>query len=204
MELARAYATFLADADAARVGFISAYAAPLGLACAPSHELAREGAVIMLQDAWSRFCRETVLVCAAGHVRTTGGSVIPRKFSSRTAALSALRATFTGQSKKAKDWEPKWFDATQAIDAAQRLAIPNFATVSAAIGSSPSPLGELRAVRNFFAHRGATAGVTARTVVGVASTFEVHDYLTAPQLGGALRFELWIDLLRAMARAGVR
>jgi hypothetical protein len=159
--------------------------------------------VIKLQDRWGAFSRDLVLLSAVGSVRTTSGMSITRQCGSSAVALRTLRATFTGRATKGRDWEPKWFDPAEAVDAAGRLRISNFAAVSAALGATPAPLAELRAVRNFFAHRGAVAGSTARRVIGVATTPEVHDYLTATLSGGALRFEVWIAMLQSMARAAV-
>jgi hypothetical protein len=203
VELARLYAGFLLSSSDIGSAFVAATRAPLTSACSPSHELAREGAVVKLQDRWGAFSQDLVLLSAVGSVRTTSGVLIARRYAAPRVALDRLRATFAGRARKPGYWQPKWFDPTEAIDAANRLGIPNFAAVSAALGATPAPLEELRAVRNFFAHRGALAGRTARSVIGVATTPEVHNYLTETLTGGALRFEVWISTLQGMARASI-
>jgi hypothetical protein len=203
VELARTYAGFREDSAEVVNGFMAAHAAPPSLSCHSSQQLACEGAVIKLQDRWAHFCRELVLNSAVGAVRTTQGNFIVRRFGTEYEALKALRATFTGKSKKRPDWEPRWFDPGEAIDAAQRLRVVNFGTVSAALGSTPSPLDDLRAVRNFFAHRGKLAGSTARVRLGLCTTADLHSYLAFPLLGGALRFESWVLTLQIIARAAV-
>lgn len=175
-----------------------------GTPCAPTHELARESATVQLQDRWGNFCRSLVLASAVGRIRTSSGVVIPKTRPSLHVALLDLRASFAGRDGKPPYWEPKWFDPAESIDAAQRLGISNYATVSAALGSTPSPLDDLRTIRNFFAHRGELAGRTMRTALMLASGEAAHSYLTEIRIGGASRFEAWVRTLRRMARASIR
>ena len=123
--------------------------------CVEPHMLARENAAIQLQDQWSSFCRDVIVSSWRGGVVTLSGQYLAPRIGAKSEsdALSDLRATYTGRLKKSARWEPRWFDPNEAIDAARRLALPNFASVSAGIGLTPSPLDELRAVRNYFAHR---------------------------------------------------
>ncbi len=124
--------------------------------CVDAHTLSREAATVFLQDQWNVFCRDLVINSWQGGVTTLGGMDIPVRSGPRSKAdaMRVLRGTYTGKLKKAPYWEPKWFDATATIDAARRLGIPNFTSVAAGVGGTPSPLDELRAVRNYFAHRG--------------------------------------------------
>jgi hypothetical protein len=203
MELAKPYAVFLDESSTILGAFLAVCGAPPHFSCVPGHELSCEGAVEKLQDRWSHFCREVVLLSACGLIRTTSGVVLPRGIRGREAALIELRQTFTGRSSKGRFWEPKWFDASEAIDSALRLSIPNFSNVSAALGSTPSPLEEIRAVRNFFAHRGTLAAKTLRSLTGVSSTPEIHAFLRSTSLGGMMQFELWTRQLQRIARAAV-
>lgn len=203
MELAKPYASFLTTtsdllgvlAECNRVSDSHLYRL--------IDDLAREAAVIQLQDRWGHFCRELVLTSAVGGIRTTGGTLIGRNHQGRATSLSALRASFVGRQRKPAHWEPKWFDPIEAIDAARRLSVSNLATISAALGVSPSPLEELRAIRNFFAHRGELAGKNAHATIGLVNTREMHDYLNGRLLGGAYRYELWITTLQSMAKMAV-
>lgn len=169
--------------------------------CAPAHPISREGAIIQLQDQWSVFCRGLIIRSWVGDVRTLGGREIPIRLGhvSPEACLSALRATYTGKSKKRSYWEPKWFDANEAIDAARRLQLPNAAEISAGLGLTPSPLDEIRAVRNFIAHKGLESASRLRRHGARASAQEVDAFVLAPTVGGASRFERWVAQLDVMA-----
>jgi hypothetical protein len=204
VELARLFSVFDHESAVISMAFVVIPTSRDGTRCSMSHELARESATIGLQDRWGSFCRSLILVSAVGPARTSSGMGIPRQNPTAAEALRVLRSSFTGRSKKSATWEPKWFDPSEAIDAAQRLGIPNLSTVSAALGSTPSPLDDLRVVRNFFAHRGQLAGSTMRNSLGLGSTLAAHTYLTEVRIGGALRFETWVRTLQRMARAAVR
>lgn len=173
--------------------------------CSDVHILGRESATFTLQDEWSNFCRDVIFRSWRGGTTSLGGAFIPKRRgdTSSRAALAALRSTYTGRLKKAWYWEPKWFDPIEAIDAATRLRISNIAEVSAGIGLTPSPLGELRAVRNYFAHKGVQSVQNLKPFVAQPTSGLVHDYLSAPTQGGALRFERWVAQLEVMARATV-
>jgi len=175
-------------------------------ACADVHLLGRETACVQLQDAWSNFCRDVIFRSWRGGLHTLEGKFIARRPGeiSLSAALTELRSTYTGRAKKARHWEPRWFDPVEAIEAASRLAIPNLPDVSGGIGLSPSPLAELRAVRNFFAHRGERSVSKLSAWVPHPATDAVHQHVSAMTGGGALRFERWVAQLDLMARVTVR
>ena len=176
-----------------------------GSRCAPTHELAREAAAVQLQDRWGYFCRQLILRSAVGGASTADGHFIAVSGDGVGSALVRLRATYKSKNIQAsRDWEPKWYDPDESIAAGRKLGLANFSTIAFAIGSTPSPLEDLRAVRNFFAHRGVRAAVTMGNRVGLTSTGEAHSHLTELQLGGIPRFEAWIVALQSMAAAAVR
>ncbi len=171
-----------------------------------AHALGREAATILLQDQWNVFCRDLVLHSWRGGVTTMSGTHLPIRPGGRSnaEAMRALQATYTGRFKKPPHWEPKWFDAVATIDAARRLAIPNLADVIAGVGSTPSPLEELRAARNYFAHRGRdTSDRLAPYLPGPVSDAAAHSFISTTTLGGAAVLELWAAQLDSMARASV-
>lgn len=186
--------------------FTQAADSPLDAACEDPHVLARENATVFLQDQWSAFCRDLVYSSWRGGCMTTLGSSLPARVGSRTnhAALIALKATYTGRQRKSPQWEPKWFDPNEAIDAAKRLHVANLASITAGLGLSPSPLDELRAVRNYFAHRGRESTDRLKPYTGYPVTSgAAHDLLKRRSLGGGYRFEAWVADLDVMARAAV-
>lgn len=172
--------------------------------CNTPHELGREAALVRLHDRWNNFVRELILLSTIGGVHRASGLYVPRQVGvpTRYDALVKLRSTYTGRQRKPPRWEPKWFDAAEAIDAAQRLAPVNLNDISAAIGSTPSPLAEIRAVRNYVAHRGRQAADNLRAYIPTASV-GIHQFLTQPVSGGVSRFRNWTIYLDLISRAAV-
>lgn len=131
-----------------------------------------------------------------------GGRHVPARSGPRgaRAAMETLRSTYTGKLKKPSYWEPKWFDAAESIEAARRLKVANIAEISAGLGLSPSPLPEMRAVRNYLAHKSSTAVAQLQVYLPAPDTDKVHAHLCDVSLGGASRFEGWSLQLEQMAR----
>jgi len=187
--------------------FSHATSLPADVGCRDAHTLAREAATICLQDQWSAFCRDLIFKSWRGKVWTAGGTYLTPNAAatSHTAVLIALRATYTGKQKKAAYWQPKWFDPIQTIESAKRLALPNLPSIAAGVGLTPSPLDELRAVRNYFAHRGPEGtSRLAPFVGGPVTDLAVHSLVTQSTLGGGYRFERWVAQLDTMARTAVQ
>jgi hypothetical protein len=115
-------------------------------------QLACEMAVVRLHDAWARFCRELVILSAFGRTTTLSGAALPpchRSIKRCHSVIPTLKAT-PGRGYR---FEPRWADAAECIQAAQRLSIANFSTVSAALGATNSPAEDIRRARNFYTHR---------------------------------------------------
>lgn len=187
--------------------FQHACSQPVDPHCLATHELARENATIQLQDQWSAFCRDLILGSWRGGAVTLGGARIPRRpgGASDAAALHALRATYTGSAKRSRQWEPKWFDPIQAIDAAKRLSIPNLVNVSLGLGLTPSPLDQLRAVRNYFAHRGQESSTRlALHLTSHPTNAGAHLFVSQLTLGGVPAFVRWTAEIETMAWAAAQ
>ena len=105
-----------------------------------------------------------------------------------------------------KSREPNWTVASDCIRAAKLLGITNYTTLAAAIGAANSPSDELRAVRNFFAHRYDTTALEVRSL----SRFSTLSRLTSVGVGctyttgGVTIFADWAECLRAIALAAVQ
>jgi len=165
-------------------------------------ELCCEMTVIRLHDAWARFCRETVIRSACGNTVTLSGT--PLGPAPGITARSLVIPTLIAKYPKRRV-EPRWADAMQCMDAAQRLRVSNFSTIAAALGAAGSPAESLRIVRNFYAHRGHDTALAA-TGVGV---FLRHNHpfvvdLTSYTTGGARVIEFWVTTLLNIARAAVQ
>lgn len=163
-------------------------------------QLACEMAIVRLHDAWTRFCRELIILSASGRTITLGGVQLKPSnpaIKSRGSVVPVLLSMY-----KKRRFEPKWGDAVECVDAASRLAITNLSTVSAALGAINSPADEIRRVRNFYAHRRKNTATNA-AIVSLFSNprrpvvFELAGYTT----GGIRLIESWIAGLIIVATA---
>lgn len=174
--------------------------------CSALHTWTQEMCVIRLQDAWARFCRELILVSASEQPLTAGGTTVPRALgiSRRGDALVALRRVYTRFPH-----EPRWFDAQACLNGATILSIRNYAAVSAGIGVTPSPLDDLRDLRNFLSHRNETTAANVRAASvrnSLVANLDVIAILKSTNLGPppVTILELWIKQLQTMAQIAVR
>ena|SRR5271157_515227 len=166
-------------------------------------QLTCEMAVVRLHDAWSRFCRELIIISASERTLTLGGlqlKPLNAAINTRAAVVPFLLSTY-----KKRTYEPKWGDATECIDAARRLSIMNLATVAAALGAINSPANDIRNVRNFYAHRGKGAAQRAvATNLFSNPTRPVVFELSAYTSGGKRVIESWVERLLAVAIAAAQ
>lgn len=167
------------------------------------YSLSSEMAVLRLYDAWSRFCREVVIMSAGCRPFTVSGTRLTRipQVNKREDVIPALMSTF-----KKQRFEPKWGDASKSIDAAQRLGISNFSTFSAAIGAANSTAEEIRRVRNFFAHRNRDTAfkVRAHPIHKAGMNLEVSTIVGQLVHPGVTKMESWIANLRIVGEAAIQ
>ena len=202
MTLKTPYKRFLAETEwllqSFRFGLI---ALPSSINDVP--RLGCEMVVVRLLDSWARFCRNLVVMSAGCRPLTATGNRLPTA-PSVARASDVIPALINKYPRRRR--EPNWAVSTQCIDAADRLAIHNYRTVAGALGSTNSPVDEVRRVRNFFAHRGEE---TANEVRGLAF-FVPGMHLRIEQLvaqtvsPGVSRLEFWIVQLRLVAEAGIQ
>lgn len=165
--------------------------------------LPAEMCLIRLYDAWSRFCRELVIVSAACRPYTAGGTRLPKApgISNTSDVIPALLSTY-----RRRIYEPKWGRASDCIDAASRLGIANTSTITGALGAVSSPERELRITRNFFAHRSEWAANEIRSLHWYISgmSFSIEDLPGQKVQGGITLFEHWVSNLRTIAEAAIQ
>jgi len=175
--------------------------------------VAREGAVVALQDSWNRFCRTLILYSASTDFRDRSNVrhqlATGRSFRDSISHLRQNKnsiANFT-------HGEPVWFYPAASIDAASVLNLPNYPRVSAALGTSNlsntvggtvlasnrPPIGDMVATRNYIAHRGPSARVRLDPVLQHYRVKSVIDLLHHPAPGGVTVFESWVSDLKIMA-----
>lgn len=185
-----------------RVDALSAEMAPLlGSALTSQERRQAEHITFQLQNVWEQFVRNFILVSATGAAQGSSGPVsssVPYNFRSREAAghylLQITRERF----------EPKWYRPLDAIKAGRRLGIGNLSNISAAIGSTPWPLEDLRLIRNFFAHRSKSSALEIRALAWfTGDEISVETTVVPYAVGGVRRFESWCAAMKAVSRAMV-
>lgn len=118
-------------------------------------------------------------------------------------ALAKYFATLTIRRGRTPQ-EPKWYSASDAIDAARRIGITNRVAVVAALSSSNSPAEAMRKVRNYYAHR--TRGTVVKAMAtGIFPALSVPSVFNLNELGagGETILRGWIRELRLMADAAM-
>ena len=192
--------------DALRGGFTLDSATPALNRAAAWH------CVIELQDCWARFCKEAVLVSARGGVVTRSGRTVPRSrlLGPRDDPEQELQRLWQQSYGHWPRFGPSWEVPVRAIQAAQLLAIGNFAQFSAGIGAQAFAPQELKACRNFLAHRHAgTANhqdiLLLRQRVGGSAFGVAPGALSAQFIQGQVTvFEDWCNELIALAGAALQ
>ena len=157
--------------------------------------------VIQFHDAWARFCRELVVLSAYAQPLTAHGQRLSRApgIQNRHQVIPALLSTY-----HRRKYEPSWDQPGDCIDAARRLQVLNYSTIFAGLGLSltPSPIDQVRYVRNFLAHKNAE---NARRVAQVAAEFGLTNVRVPEVLvmsvvhPGVSVFIQWVHRLRLMA-----
>lgn len=168
----------------------------------------REALVIRLQAAWYRFCRELVIQSAACTPVTTTGVTIPKapKIATRQDVIPRLRAL---QPRKVTPyWEPRWHAPTECIKAAQDLRVNNFISISSGLGMTPSPVENIRLVRNFIAHRNDDTAMRMKPALAFYSlkSCTPADLLLThllPPTGSPI-FEIWVNQIDLMAQIAIQ
>lgn len=168
--------------------------------CLLPHAYSVEICVIRLYCSWQNYCRQLVLISAYGEPLSLTGAQVPRVLASEAAAIKTVKDYSRKTTGRA--YEPNWADANKCMKAAQHLGIANFSRVAAAIGSTPSPAEDLRAIRDYYAHRN---DETLRKVLplphlGGRNIIDLPDILRQPTRAGVSLFEDWILTLSIIGR----
>lgn len=166
----------------------------------------REMCVIRLHDSWSRFCRELVLRSAGSRPRTVSGSRLNRSQGVKRYrdVIPVLISTYPRRRT-----EPAWHNPTECLDAARRLGVSNYSSISQGLSLSfngSAPTTQLTAVRNYFAHRNLTTAAAMNSVAQglfISPVPQPYDLVAVTQSGTTL-FALWVLRLKQMAQLSVQ
>lgn len=158
--------------------------------------------IVLLHDSWARFCRSLVLISAACNPITLSGVRLTK--APGIQRIDQVIPHLMSQYRRRRN-EPRWGDARDCIDAAGRLEIQNLTAVTDAIGSSSSPVEEIRCLRNFIVHKNRETALSVRQrysmsrgdlcAVAIAGDF---------QSGGIRLFQLWTRELVNISMASIR
>ncbi len=171
-----------------------------------SARLSAEMSVIRLYDAWARFCREIIVLSAGGRPCTANGYRLP-PVPGINEISEVIPFLFDSYPRRYRPrFEPNWARPDKAIQAGQRLNIPNKFTVEAALGATNSPAENLRPVRNFLAHRGKNSANRVRNQNFVSTTDKVNVESIIGKLvpPGIMLFEKWVLDFRSVALASIQ
>lgn len=171
------------------------------LRCEMTHDYGIEMCAIRLHDSWARFCRTLVIESAGGGTRSASGTPIPKVPGVRNKrdALARIRAL------NKKGWEPRWPDPTICLRVANSIGISNYAQVSLGLTVTPSPIDDLRVMRNHVAHR-AVSGPEVRKIGqrhGAQPPYRPTDVLRCLVTPGIPLLLEWVEGIRQMARTAV-
>ena len=160
---------------------------------------------------WSNFCRSFYLSCCF-NAKTSGGHSVVISGPVINSHLDAIQfaVSVTGRSRRRSGpWsrrdEPAWHVPRIFLTVLTRLGMSNWTTVQAALSYPMGAFDDLRAVRNFFAHRNEE---TVAEVVQVARNHALSPNLrptdlvcsSVPSRPQALMAD-WLDDIRSVAGA---
>jgi hypothetical protein len=169
--------------------------------------------LIRLHDAWAHFCRQAILLSAAGGVLTKQGRLLPRAALLRPGddPFVVLKREWR-TTKQPAPWMkqgPALDLPSLAVTAARLLGISNYVQFSSGMGATANAPLELKACRNFLAHRHFdTAQAPAidtlrRRISAPAGTVAVGALAAQLIPGGVTVFEEWCIELGDLASAAI-
>jgi len=175
------------------------------------HALA-EYCAVQMQDCWTQFLRDLVLRSALGNARRADGRVVgvgPLGRMYERDARVLIQKKWPG-GKKPSYFEPNWYNFDHTSKAIQVLQPNNGNDINTAVGSLNNPIEELRAVRNFAAHRGHISASSLQQVAAVwlPNWRQPSDLLLQavadPQGKPEARLRQWSRRFRLVAAAAVK
>lgn len=140
---------FLSKSQQLDMAFNGVSTASLGLSTL-IQDSAKEMLVVRLQDFWSQFVRELIVLSASGQAETSSGTPLPATMG--FTGVGDVR-TWLVANRPSRNRDLDWHVAATSTHWSQRIGIANHSTVTAAIGSTNSPEEQVRIYRNFIVHR---------------------------------------------------
>lgn len=162
---------------------------------------------LTLQNVWANFCRAHYLSCMMGtwtrsRTKAAATPVVAIEFQAIERAIVAAKGgssfpTPASPGAWAHYQEPKWFDPTTVARIYEKTGISLLATFQEATGSRSDVLQDIRAFRNYFAHRALAtrqAAMQKAARVGIFAPTLPADAISERPLGETRAwFEVWLD-----------
>lgn len=153
--------------------------------------------VVNLYERWSGYCRDLILYSASGRGISLSGQRISKAkgFVSYKKSERDIKRTFRGYFS--------WANSGCAIFAAKFLKISNYNNISLAIGSNINPSGDIRIIRNFFAHSNGDCAVKLKkhSKIYVNGPLSVDNLLFTVDALGVPVYEQWICHFQTIAES---
>ncbi len=205
--VSQAYEEFEAETQALAVRFQSPMptSPPFSVSCPPLHEDSRLMLVVLLQNAWARFCEDLLVSSVFGSGPTLGGKhlseiAIPPESASTISHFRKLKGEVAHELPWQNDY-PIWHNPEYVVRLSDRLKPDNDYEIQSGLGASVE-VRNLNTVRNYIVHGSNESAYRNLLVRYGTANLSVPQFLMVDTGSGVSVFEEWIkDLLRA-ARNG--
>jgi len=171
--------------------------------------VAEDGCVVSIWDAWNRFMRNLYLTsCAGTGVGVSGVLYTPSQVRNESAAIQHLRQNCRNTKVRFTRSEPNWYAPNASFDYVKILGLANGSAITAALSNSSiqtgtvsisNPLGDLRRLRNFVAHKNWETHSDVTRFMGAYTSH--RPYLRSNTTGGSTKFLDWCEAIVAIAEA---
>lgn len=152
--------------------------------------------LIDLVDLWGHFCRTLVLDLASGKAKDFSGNLIPN-------ANPLIESDAISRVVNRRLHEPNWYQARDSIEAIRKLRVPYSLNVTAALSVASSPVKDMVATRNYFAHRRTDCMEKLKSSSFYQQDMRYCPYRIANYLLPTSKsvYESWVDELKIIAIA---
>lgn len=213
-QLNDAVANFSSEVEKLELIFASCFGNDSVMGYQHTYVPTEDGCLVSLWDAWNRFLRTLAIASASGAVASARGVVYsPACPRTEMAALAHLKKNQKKFAYRVIGDEPNWNIVKAYLDIIECLELDKnqIQTISGAIAASDidlgvaivnNPLEEVRACRNFIAHK-------SRGTLDKVKVYSNDQYTTLSQhlrrmRFGVEKFSEWKDCMTAIAVASIQ
>jgi hypothetical protein len=176
------------------------------------YQPSEDGCLVSMWDAWNRFIRSLCLTSCSGTTQgLSGASYHPTAPMTEAQALTHLLRNKGGTQIVVTAGEPRWYDVRALPDTTAVLGLANASVIVGAVSAYQiqlgafhisNPLEEIRACRNFVAHKTASTFAQAQTHAGTRFP-DLISHVRSKRLGVEV-FSEWKEGCLAIAEAAAQ